>query len=264
MIQQGAGLGAGFTDEEYVHEGASIVPTARDVFAKADLICKVKEPQPVEVAMLRSGQTLFCYLHLAPVPELTAGLLAAGVNAVALETIQTDDGYLPCLVPMSEIAGRMSVQVGAHYLQKESGGRGVLLGGAPGVEPATVLVLGGGCAGINATRMAVGLEARVTVLDIDLRRLAAVDELFSGRVRTVISNEHNIRELLPATDLLIGAVLIPGASAPRLITEDMLLHRPRRHPLLRRQHARCRAPHQHPGPDQRHPAVARAPGRGGG
>ncbi len=222
VIQQGAGDGAGYPDAEYQHAGARIVPGAREVYARAELICKVKEPLMEEVPLLRKGQILFCYLHLAPLPELTACLLEAGVNAVALETIQSDDGYLPCLVPMSEIAGRMSVQIAARLLEREAGGRGILLSGASGAEPATVTVIGGGCAGINAARVAHGMGARVTVLDIDSRKLSHIDEVYGGRISTVYSDPESIHKSVTGADAVIGAVLVPGSKAPQLVTEDMI------------------------------------------
>lgn len=222
VIQESAGEGAGYTDEEFRSAGARIVPTAREVYSQTELICKVKEPLMEEVPLLQRGQILFCYLHLAPLPELTNSLLDAGVNAIALETIQTDDGYLPCLVPMSEIAGRMAVQIAARHLEREPGGRGILLSGASGVEPATVAIIGGGCAGINAARVAYGMGARVTVLDIDGRKLAHIDELYGGRINTAFSTPHNIRQTVAASDAVIGAVLVPGSRAPKLVMEDMI------------------------------------------
>ncbi len=222
LVQQCAGEGAGYLDEEYRGAGARIVPTAQDVYSQSELICKVKEPLMEEVPLLQKGQILFCYLHLAPLPELTHSLLEAGVNAIALETIQTDDGYLPCLVPMSEIAGRMAVQIAARHLEREPGGRGILLSGASGVEPASVAILGGGCAGINAARIAYGMGAQVTVLDIDGRKLAHIDEVYGGRIRTLFSDPHSIRKAVAGADVVIGAVLVPGSRAPRLVTDDMI------------------------------------------
>jgi len=222
LMQQHAGEGAGYSDAEYEQAGVKIVATAQDVYSRADLICKVKEPLMEEVAMLTKGQVLFCYLHLAPLPELTEGLLAAGANAVALETIQTDDGYLPCLMPMSEIAGRMAAQIGARYLEREYGGRGILLSGASGVEPASVVVVGGGVAGINAARIACGMGAHVTVLDIDGRKLSHIDEVYGGRINTIFSDPHSIGAAVAKADLVIGAVLITGSKAPKLVTEDMV------------------------------------------
>jgi len=222
IVQQRAGEGAGYADEEYRAAGARMLPKAANVYAQAELVCKVKEPLMEEVPLLQKGQTLFCYLHLAPLPELTDRLLDAGVNGIALETIQTDDGYLPCLVPMSEIAGRMAVQVAARHLERESGGRGILLSGASGAEPATVAVIGGGCAGINAARVACGMGARVTVLDIDGRKLAHIDELYGGRISTVFSSPDSIRKVVAQSDAVIGAVLVPGSKAPQLVTEEMV------------------------------------------
>lgn len=222
VVQSGAGIGAGYLDDEFAAEGAHLAPDATAVYAQADLICKVKEPQHEEVSLLKRGQILFCYLHLAPLPELTQGLLTAGANAVALETIQLDDGYLPCLVPMSEIAGRMSVQTAARLLEREFGGSGILLSGATGVEPANLVILGAGCAGANAARIALGMGAKVTVLDVDMRKLAHLDEISGGRMRTLASNEYTLRKEVRNADVLIGAVLIPGAAAPKLVTEDMI------------------------------------------
>ncbi len=222
VVQQHAGEGAGYTDGEYLAAGARMLTGAGDVYAQAELICKVKEPLMEEVPLLQKGQILFCYLHLAPLPELTERLLEAGVNAIALETIQTDDGYLPCLVPMSEIAGRMAVQIAARHLEHELGGRGILLSGASGAEPANVAVIGGGCAGINAARVAYGMGARVTVLDIDGRKLAHIDEVFGGRISTVFSDPQSIRRNVAGADAVIGAVLVPGCRAPQLVLEDMI------------------------------------------
>ncbi len=222
LIEKGAGAGAGYSDDEYRAAGARIVDSADRVFAEAELIAKVKEPQASEVPLFKKGQILLCYLHLAPLPELTRSLMDAGVNAIALETIQTDDGNLPCLTPMSEIAGRMSVQVGARCLEREFGGSGILISGAPGVAPATVTIIGAGTAGSNAARVAVGMGARVMIMDIDIRRLARIDELYQGRVRTVMSDRHNIREMVAQSDVLIGAVLVTGARAPTLVTEEMI------------------------------------------
>jgi alanine dehydrogenase len=222
VVQQGAGEGAGYTDGEFLEAGARILSGAAEVYAASELVCKVKEPLIEEVPLLQKGQILFCYLHLAPLPELTERLLEAGVNAIALETIQTEDGYLPCLVPMSEIAGRMAVQIAARHLEREAGGRGILLSGASGAEPATVAVIGGGCAGINAARVACGMGARVTVLDIDGRKLAHIDEVYGGRISTVFSDPHSIRKAVAEADAVIGAVLVPGCRAPQLVLEDMI------------------------------------------
>lgn len=222
LVESGAGLGAGYQDDEYAEVGAELLPRAGQVWERAELIVKVKEPQPEEYGFLRAGQTLFCYLHLAPLPELTRKLIDGRVNAFALETIQTDDGLLPCLMPMSWIAGRMSVQVAAMYLLRRNGGPGVLLGGVPGVPPCEVVILGGGTAGAHAASMAAGMGANVRVMDIDLGRLAQIEDLFQGRVITVVSDEHNIETFVPRADVLIGAVLLPGRRAPILVTENLV------------------------------------------
>lgn len=222
VVEAGAGAGSGFRDEDFTAVGAVLVPDAAAVFAGADLILKVKEPQPPEYGLLRPGQILFTYLHLAPEPELTRALLARGVTAIAYETVQPPGGGLPLLTPMSEIAGRMSVQVGAHFLEQPQGGRGVLLAGVPGVPPGDVVILGGGVVGTNAARMAVGLGARVTVIDVNPDRLRALDDLFGGQVTTLMSNPANIAAAVRRADLLVGAVLIPGARAPHLVGEEMV------------------------------------------
>ena len=222
FVETKAGEGSGFTDAEYQAAGATILGTAKEVFDGADMVIKVKEPQKGEIAMLRKGQILFTYLHLAPDPEQTQGLLASGATTIAYETITDAQGRLPLLTPMSEVAGRMAVQIGAQYLQKTNGGRGMLLGGVPGVPPAHVLVLGGGVVGVNAIKMAVGLGARVTVLDRSLPTLRYLDDIFGNRIETVWSSDAHVEELLPSADLVIGAVLIPGAAAPKLIRKDML------------------------------------------
>src|SRR6266403_1591493 len=220
LVQKDAGLGSGYPDEDYVKAGAEIVDTAKEVFARAEIIVKVKEPLKAEFPLLRKGQILFTYLHLAASNSLTEELLDSGVTAVAYETIQVGH-RLPLLEPMSEIAGRMSVVMGAYFLAKHNGGSGVLLGGVPGVLPGQVVVLGGGTSGINAARMATGLGADVTILDVDVERMRFLD-LTMGNTRTLYSNEANLHELMPPTDLLIGAVLLPGAKAPKLITRAML------------------------------------------
>jgi alanine dehydrogenase len=220
FVQFGAGVGAGFSDEEYHRAGAEIVADAATVFAMAEMIVKVKEPQPAEVAMLRSDHLLFTYLHLAADEGLTQGLLASGCTAIAYETIE-QQRRLPLLEPMSEIAGRMSAIVGAYHLAKHRGGRGSLLSGVPGVAPSRVLVLGGGTAGVNAARMAAGMGAEVTILEVDFERMRFLD-LTMGSVSTVFSSAENLREWLPQVDLVIGAVLVPGARAPKLITREML------------------------------------------
>ncbi|MFN3409120.1 MAG: alanine dehydrogenase [Limisphaerales bacterium] len=220
LVQRGAGVGSGFNDEEYARAGATLVDTPAEIFARADLIVKVKEPQPVEVAMFRPGQLLFTYLHLAADKALTESLAASGVTGIAYETIEVNR-RLPLLEPMSEIAGRMSVLVGGFYLAKHYGGSGTLLGGVPGVMAGRVLVLGGGSAGINAARMATGLGADVTILEVDIERMRYLD-ITLHTAHTLYSDESRLLELLPTTDLLIGAVLVPGAKAPKLIRRDML------------------------------------------
>ena len=220
LVEKNAGLGSGYPDEEYIKAGAKIVDETKEVFARAELIVKVKEPLPSEFPLLRRGQILFTYLHLAASKSLTEALLKSLVTGVAYETIQIEN-RLPLLEPMSEIAGRMSVVMGAYFLAKHNGGSGVLLGGVPGVLPGQVVVLGGGTSGINAARMATGLGADVTILDVDVERMRFLD-LTMGNTRTLYSNEANLHELMPATDLLIGAVLLPGAKAPKLITRAML------------------------------------------
>ena len=222
LVEKGAGEGSGYHDVEYQAAGAAIVISATEVYERAEMIVKVKEPQPPEYEMLKRGQILFCYLHLAPEPELTNALIYRGVNAIALETIQLDDGTLPCLAPMSEIAGRMAVQIGAHYLERENGGAGVLLGGVPGVTPALVTIIGAGQVGSNAVRIAVGMNARVVVFDIDLQKLAHLDELFAGKLITSMSDPDQIERFVPYSHLLIGAVLHPGGRAPVLVTEEMV------------------------------------------
>jgi len=222
LVEKAAGEGSGYHDGEYEAAGAEMVISASEVYERADMIVKVKEPQPPEYEMLKHGQILFCYLHLAPEPELTQALIDQGVNALALETIQLDDGTLPCLSPMSEIAGRMAVQIGAHYLEKENGGAGVLLGGVPGVTPALVTIIGAGQVGSNAARIAVGMNARVVIFDIDLQKLAHLDELYAGRLITSMSDPDQIERFVPYSHLLVGAVLHPGGRAPVLVTEEMV------------------------------------------
>jgi alanine dehydrogenase len=222
LVQTGAGQGIGFDDEAYKAAGAEIAPTAAEVFAKAEMIVKVKEPQPNECKMLRSGQLLFTYLHLAPDPEQTKGLLESGCTAVAYETVTNARGDLPLLSPMSEVAGRMSVQVGAHCLEKEPGGAGILLGGVPGVPPGKVVILGGGVSGTHAARMAMGLEAHVTVIDRSLDRLKQLDEEFGSKLYTQYATVDAIEQHVIGADLVIGAVLVPGAAAPKLVTRAML------------------------------------------
>jgi len=220
LVEKSAGVGSGYPDEEYRKAGAEIVDLAKDVFARADMIVKVKEPLPAEFPLLRKGQILFTYLHLAASKALTDALLKSGVTAVAYETIQVGN-RLPLLEPMSEIAGRMSVVMGAYFLAKHNGGSGVLLGGVPGVLPGRVVVIGGGTAGVNAARMATGLGADVTILEVDLERMRFLD-ITMGSAHTLYSSESHLRELMPNVDLLIGAVLVPGAKAPKLITRAML------------------------------------------
>jgi len=222
FVQSTAGLGIGFDDVAYQAAGAKIVANAADVFANADLVVKVKEPQLTECKMLRRNQTLFTYLHLAPDPEQAKALMASGATAIAYETVTAADGSLPLLTPMSEVAGRMSVQVGAASLQKANGGLGVLLGGVPGVEPASVVILGGGVSGTSAAEIAVGMRADVTVVDRSLKRLRQLDAQFAGRLKTVASTAHSIESLVTNADLVIGAVLIPGAAAPKLVTRAMV------------------------------------------
>src|ERR1044072_4404980 len=220
VVKRNAGIGSGYPDEEYIKAGAEIVDQAKDVFARADMIVKVKEPRDAEFPLLRKGQILFTYLHLAASKSLTEALLKSGVIGIAYETIQVDH-RLPLLEPMSEIAGRMSVVMGANFLAKYNGGSGVLLGGVPGVLPGRVIVVGGGTSGVNAARMAAGLGADVTILDVDLERLRYLD-LSIISANTLYSSEANLLEMMPECDLLIGAVLLPGAKAPKLITRQML------------------------------------------
>ena len=222
VVQAGAGEEIDLDDALYRSSGAEIVADAADVFGRADLVVKVKEPQPQEIAMLREGQILFTYLHLAPDSSQTRGLLKAGVVAIAYETVTDERGGLPLLAPMSEVAGRMSIQAGAHALEKEAGGRGVLLGGVPGVPPAKVVVLGGGVVGMNALRMALGLEADVTVIDRSLPRLKELDLAFAPALRTRYATVDDIEECVLGADLVIGAVLLPGGTAPRLVTREMV------------------------------------------
>ncbi|HYG64746.1 MAG TPA: alanine dehydrogenase [Thermoanaerobaculia bacterium] len=222
LVEKSAGLGSGISDDVYVEAGAEIVPDAAAVYGRSDMIIKVKEPIEPEYELLRPGQLLFTYLHLAPLPRLTDVLLDRQVTGVAYETIEDRQGRLPLLTPMSEVAGRMAVVVGASYLLRSYGGRGTLLAGVPGVPPGDVVVIGGGIVGLNSIKMALGLGASVTVLDTNLDRLRYIDDLFHGAVTTLASNRYNLLAALRRTDLLIGAVLIPGASAPKLVTRDML------------------------------------------
>ncbi|EAX47343.1 alanine dehydrogenase [Thermosinus carboxydivorans Nor1] len=222
LIEASAGVGSGFADAEYRQAGAEIVGDKQALFDRADMIMKVKEPLPPEYDLFHEGQILFTYLHLAAEPALTQALLTKKVIGIAYETIEGPNRTLPLLAPMSEVAGRMAVQVGAQYLEKPGGGKGILLGGVPGVEPAQVVIIGGGTVGTNAAKMAVGMGARVTVLDKSPARLAYLDDLFGGRVVTVMSNSYNIARWVKQADLLIGAVLLPGAKAPKLVTEEMV------------------------------------------
>jgi alanine dehydrogenase len=222
LIEQGAGAGAGIMDEEYAELGAQIIATAADVYAKAEMICKVKEPVASEYGHLQSGQILFTFLHLAPALELTQALVKRQVVAIAYETVETTDGRKPLLEPMSEIAGRMALPIAAHYLSSPLGGRGVLLSGVPGVPPATVAILGGGTVGYNAARMAAGMGASAILLEVDASRMRSLDEVLPPNVTTLMSNPLNIAECLRQADVLVGGVLIPGAKAPRLVTQDML------------------------------------------
>lgn len=221
-IETGAGLGSGFANEEYAKAGARIADRAAEIYAAADMIYKVKEPLASEYPLLRDGQILFAYLHLAPDTEQTQALLKAGVVGIGYETVQQDNGALPLLAPMSEIAGRMSVQVGAYLLQKSNNGSGILLGGVPGVAPGHVVVVGGGIVGMSAAKMAVGLGARVTILDVSVERLAYIHDVLSSNVVTLMSNSYNVEQSVTDADLVIGAVLIPGARTPKIVTEDMI------------------------------------------
>jgi alanine dehydrogenase len=222
LVETQAGVGSSIPNEEYVRAGATILDSAADVWRRANLVVKVKEPQPSEYEYFRPGLILFTYLHLAPLPELTGKLLETKVSGVAYETILETNGTLPLLTPMSEVAGRMSIQVGAQYLEKPNGGRGILLGGVPGVAPANVVILGGGIVGTNAAKMALGLGAHVTIIDRSLNRLRELDDIFNGQVVTLASNPLTISETLKTADLAVGAVLIPGASAPKLVRKETI------------------------------------------
>ena len=222
LVETGAGVGSGFADAMYANYGAEIVADKKKLFDRAEMIMKVKEPLEPEYEMFHEGQLLFTYLHLAPEPELTRAMLKAKVTGIAYETIEGVNRSLPLLIPMSEIAGRMATQVGAHFLEKHEGGKGVLLGGVPGVEPAQVVVIGGGIVGTNAARIARGMGARVAIIDSSAERLRQLDDLFQGTVMTISSNSYNIAEWTRKADLLIGAVLIHGAKAPKLVTESMV------------------------------------------
>ncbi|WP_168119219.1 alanine dehydrogenase [Paenibacillus sp. HB172176] len=222
VVEKSAGEGSGFPDEDYLREGASIEDSAAAVWAAADMIMKVKEPLPEEYGYFKQNLLLFTYLHLAASPGLTKELVEKQVTAIAYETIQLDNGSLPLLTPMSEVAGRMSVQVGAQFLEAFNGGRGVLLGGVPGVPPAEVVIIGGGIVGVNAARMALGLGANVVVIEKSADRMRALDDMHRGQLRTLMSSPYHIAEAVSKADLVIGAVLIPGAKAPHLVTEDMV------------------------------------------
>lgn len=222
IIETGAGAGIGCSDDDYIAASAKIVETASEIFATAEMVVKVKEPQKVEYEQLRDGQLLFTYLHLAPDPDQTAGLLKSGVTAIAYETVTDRNGGLPLLAPMSEVAGRMAPQVGAAALQKANGGRGMLLGGVPGVAPAKVIVIGGGVVGTNAARIAAGMGADVTILDRNIKRLTYLDDLFGPRIKTQYATIDDTEALVYEADMVVGAVLIPGAAAPKLIHRDQL------------------------------------------
>ena len=222
LVERNAGHAIGLDDEDYEAAGAEVVAEAREVFARAELIVKVKEPQPGERAMLRSGQVLFTYLHLAPEPELTKALMDSGTIAIAYETVTDEHGGLPLLAPMSEVAGRLAIQAGAHCLEMEEGGRGMLLGGVPGVPAADVVIIGGGVVGTNAARMAMGLEARVTVIDTSLHRLSQLDLQFGPTLNTIFATVGAVEEHVLEADLVVGAVLVPGAAAPKVVSAEMV------------------------------------------
>jgi alanine dehydrogenase len=222
LVERQAGVGSSITDDEYAEAGAIIVDSVSEVWSRSDLVVKVKEPQPTEYRFFRPGLILFTYLHLAPLPELTAALVESRVTAIAYETIRERDNSLPLLTPMSEVAGRMAVQVGAQYLERPNGGRGILLGGIPGVAPAKVVVIGGGIVGHNAAKIACGLGANVTIIDRNLNRLRELDDIYSNSIRTLASNTYTIRETVREADLVVGAVLIPGAAAPKLVRREMI------------------------------------------
>ncbi len=222
LVQSEAGTGSGFTNEDYISVGATILPTIELVYSKAEMIIKVKEPIKPEYPLIRKGQIIYTYFHFASSEELTKAMIESGAVCLAYETVELKDGSLPLLIPMSEVAGRMSVQEGAKYLEKTFGGRGVLLGGVPGVHPAKVLIIGGGIVGTEAAKMAAGLGADVTIMDISLKRLRYLDDIMPANVKTMMSNHYNITDMVTTHDLIIGAVLIPGAKAPSLITRNML------------------------------------------
>ncbi len=222
LIQDQAGAGSGISNGDYVQAGAEIASLAEEIFARADMIMKVKEPLSQEYGLFKEGQILFTYLHLAPEPELTKALLNKKVVGIAYETIQLDNGALPLLTPMSEVAGRMAIQVGAQYLEKPKGGKGILLGGVPGVPAADTVIIGGGVVGTNAAKIAIGMGAQVTIIDKSAERLRYLDDIFGGRIKTLMSNSYNIERAVRFADLLVGAVLVPGARAPHLVTEEMV------------------------------------------
>ena len=222
VVEAGCGLGSNYPDEEYVEAGATVLPTAEEVYERAQLMCEVKEPQPFEYGLLREGQILFTYLHLAAEPAVTQALLASGGIAIGYETVRRDDGFLPLLAPMSEVAGRMAVEIGAHHLKRPGPGRGMLLGGLPGVPPAHVVVVGSGNVGKNAVRAAVGAGARVTVSSIDESQLRTLEETYAGRVETLLSSPQALANILEGADLLIGAVLVEGRRAPVVVTREMV------------------------------------------
>jgi alanine dehydrogenase len=222
LVERGAGIGSGFDDKLYESAGAEMVDNPEDIYANADMIVKVKEPVECEYKFLRKGQVIFTYFHFAANRQLTEAVMRSGCIAIAYETVQRDNGELPLLEPMSEIAGRMAPQEGAKYLEKPMGGRGILLGGVPGVEPADVAIIGGGTVGTNAAKIAAGLGARVTILDINIQRLKYLDDIMPRNVITMASNEYNIMKAVKRADVLIGAVLIPGAKAPKLVTREMV------------------------------------------
>ncbi|UAA37306.1 alanine dehydrogenase [Paraneptunicella aestuarii] len=224
LVQNDAGLAIGFDNEQYVAAGAQIIQTAEEIFAKAEMIVKVKEPQPNECEMLSEGQTLYTYLHLAPDPRQTELLVKSGATCIAYETVTDRHGGLPLLAPMSEVAGRMSIQAGAHFLEKAHGGSGTLLGGVPGVAPGKVLIIGGGVVGTNAAKMALGVGADVTIMDRSLPRLRELDDIFDGRVKTVYSTVDAIEQYSSKADVVVGAVLIPGAAAPKLLTKEHIIN----------------------------------------
>lgn len=222
MVQTSAGQGSGFSDDEYIRAGAIMIKDAAEIFARAEMIMKVKEPIEPEYKLIRKEQLVFTYFHFASYEPLTKAMIESGAICLSYETVERADGSLPLLIPMSEVAGRMAVQEGAKYLEKPLKGRGILLGGVPGVKPAKVLILGGGVVGTNAAKIAAGMGADVTIMDVNLTRLRYLDDVMPKNVHTVVSNEYAIREMVKDSDLIIGAVLIPGAKAPRLVTRDML------------------------------------------